>query len=62
MLRAMKLWSTNLVIALGLLLGACEEDDGGDLGAPCEVDEDCMEGLACDVHDEAGSCQEPHDH
>ena len=31
---------------------------------PCEQDEDCDEGLICDIHagDEDGTCQEPHMH
>lgn len=62
MLRAMMLHPKPLLLVLGLCLAACEEDGGGDLGAPCETDEDCMEGLACDLHGGVGSCQEPHEH
>ena len=48
---------------LALLAPACGSDDGGggDVGAPCDVDEDCAEGLSCDIHDGRGSCQKPHE-
>ena len=50
-------------LLLALSAQACGSDDGGgDLGAPCDVDEDCAGSLACDVHDGRGSCQKPHDH
>lgn len=46
-----------------LLAPACgDEDGGGELGAPCVQNEDCADGLECDIHDERGSCQKPHDH
>ena len=34
----------------------------GEVGDPCDGDSDCAEGLTCDVHDGAGTCQESHDH
>lgn len=34
---------------------------GGVLGAPCEVDGDCADGLMCDRHAGGGSCQAPHE-
>lgn len=34
----------------------------GEVGEPCQGDGDCAEGLTCDVHDGAGTCQEMHDH
>lgn len=58
---------TARALALPLVLGfvgsfiACK-DDGGDVGAPCNEDDDCEADLACDVHEGHGSCQEPHDH
>lgn len=53
-----------LPVVLGLLgsFAACNGDDGGDVGAPCNVASDCASGLVCDVHDGQGSCQEPHGH
>lgn len=53
-----------LVLLGGILFAqACSgEDDGGELGAPCVQDEDCSDELVCDIHDERGSCQKPHDH
>jgi hypothetical protein len=49
-------------LLLALLTPACGSDDGaGDVGAPCNSDEDCTDGLTCDVHDGRGSCQTPHD-
>lgn len=51
-----------LPLLLALLGSACGSDDGGgELGAPCDVDDDCGEGLSCDVHDGRGSCQKPHE-
>lgn len=48
---------------VALLAQACGgEPGGGELGAPCIDDEDCADDLVCDVHDERGSCQKPHDH
>lgn len=34
----------------------------GEVGDPCMVDSDCAEGLTCDLHEGAGTCEEPHDH
>lgn len=53
-----------LPLALGLLasFAACSDDDGGDVGAPCNVDADCASGLVCDEHEGQASCQEPHGH
>lgn len=52
-----------LLLIIVLLAPACGgEDDGGELGAPCTEDADCADGLECDVHDDRGSCQKPHDH
>lgn len=42
-------------------LAGCSDDPGG-VGTPCAEKEECAEGLACDVHDGAGTCQEPHEH
>lgn len=44
----------SLLFAIG-----CAE---GVLGAPCDIDSDCEEGLACDLHDAGGSCQRAHAH
>lgn len=46
--------------AMSLAVGACQDDP--DIGKACEKEEDCAEGLICDVHDGKGTCQEPHDH
>jgi hypothetical protein len=53
-----------LPFALGLLASfvACGGDDGGDVGAPCNVDADCASGLVCDEHEGQASCQDPHGH
>ncbi len=42
------------------LLMACNNNP--DLGKVCEKQEDCDEGLSCDVHDGKGTCQKPHGH
>jgi hypothetical protein len=53
----------HLLAVVALLAPACGgEDDGGELGAPCVESEDCADDLVCDVHDDQGSCQKPHDH
>lgn len=49
-------------IAALFALACGSEDDGGELGAPCGEDADCADDLICDVHDDRGSCQKPHDH
>jgi hypothetical protein len=49
-------------LALVACLACGASDEGGDVGSPCEEDEDCQPGLLCDVHDGRGSCQEPHHH
>lgn len=49
------------VLGLAASFVACN-DDGGDVGAPCNEDADCSSELICDVHEGQGSCQEPHDH
>jgi hypothetical protein len=36
--------------------------DVGALGAPCDVDGDCDDGLTCDQHESSGSCQRAHGH
>lgn len=46
-------------LLLGVLLAAC---DSTGVGSPCDKDADCDDGLICDVHDDAGTCQEPHGH
>jgi hypothetical protein len=48
-----------MIAILAVLLGACSE---GVLGAPCDVDVDCDDGLTCDVHEGGGSCQRVHAH
>lgn len=55
---------TVIAVFTALLLApACGgEDDGGELGAPCVEHEDCADDLVCDIHDDRGSCQKPHDH
>ena len=51
------------VISVILIAQACSgEDNGGEVGAACVADEDCADGLVCDIHDERGSCQKPHGH
>lgn len=45
--------------ALASLASACAV---GALGAPCDVDNDCNDGLTCDQHDHGGSCQRAHVH
>ncbi len=56
------------LLALPLVLGllgsfvACGDDEGGSVGAPCNVDSDCASGLICDEHEGQASCQEPHGH
>lgn len=42
-------------------LGGVGGGSGG-VGAPCEVDSDCGDGLTCDEHGGKGSCQKPHGH
>lgn len=64
----MKRWPfTTGIFSLSIsLFSGCASDDGsdegGDIGAPCELEEDCAAGLICDDHDGQGSCQEEHDH
>lgn len=48
-------FSWLLVLAFGC-------GDNNSVGSPCDKDEQCGEGLVCDVHDGKGTCQEPHDH
>jgi len=58
-LRAHILAVTLVVLALP----ACgSEDSGGEVGAPCVDNDECVDGLECDIHDGRGSCQKPHDH
>lgn len=47
------------MLASLLLVVGCAE---GVLGAPCDVDNDCDDGLTCDLHDAGGSCQAAHVH
>ena len=52
-------------LAFPLLFGtltACDGGGPGAVGAPCNAEEDCDSGLICDVHNDQGSCQEPHGH
>ncbi len=44
-----------------LILTASCGGGGGEVDAPCEIDDDCEDGLECDLHDGAGTCQEVHD-
>ena len=55
----MKLLAFTVLFSLALV--GCS-GGGGELGAVCEVDTDCSEGLICDAHDEGSTCQEPHGH
>ncbi len=54
------------VIFLGIVVlvavGCSGADSRGDVGAVCDVDEDCLDDLVCDLHDDGGSCQKPHEH
>lgn len=43
-----------------LALGASAGCGVGALGAPCDIDSDCDDGLTCDLHASAGSCQRAH--
>lgn len=57
----------KLLVLVCLGLASCVScggggDEEGTVGSPCNVDEDCRDGLECDFHGERGSCQEPHDH
>ena len=54
------MWRTSLIfpVVLTLIIG-CDADP---IGAPCESDADCSEGLFCDVHGGGGTCQEGHGH
>ena len=50
------------VALVALALQACgSEDSGGEVGTPCDINEECADGLECDIHDGRGSCQKPHD-
>ena len=54
-------------LGFALLSGCAGAGEGslenpGDIGAPCELEDHCAEGLICDFHDDYGSCQEPHGH
>lgn len=56
-----RMYTLSFVLGLCTSFVACE-DDGGDVGAPCNEDGDCEPDLDCDVHEGQGSCQEPHAH
>ncbi len=49
------------VFLLGALAG-CDNGGPGAVGAPCNTADDCQGSLICDVHNDQGSCQEPHGH
>ena len=49
-----------LALAAALTLGACGDDDGGQVGDECHDDDDCADGLHCHMHDDEdhGECEE----
>lgn len=63
--------STIVTIAMISTLVAssgCGDDTGGGGGGggaaegeTCKANEDCKEGLECDLHDDSGTCEEPHE-
>ena len=57
---------SRIAAALALvaaLAGACSEEGGDNLGAPCRSDLDCEGALSCDFHGgPIGTCQEAHEH
>ena len=59
--KAMRDRLVLVLVALLLPLG-CEEEEEGEIGSPCESDEDCADDLICDEHDGEGTCQEEHEH
>ncbi len=64
MLSDVRVWVSVIAaaaIASGIA-GACTSETGGGVGAPCEVVDDCEDGLICDEHQGQGSCQEDHGH
>lgn len=60
----MKAGAYVLAVLTLMLASACGGGDGGggELGEPCAEHEDCADDLICDVHNDRGSCQKPHDH
>lgn len=59
-------WRPWILVCVGLQLSCVScgggDDEGGPVGSPCDVAEDCQDGLICDVHGGRGSCQELHEH
>lgn len=55
-------WILPLVLGFAASFVACDDDDGGDVGAPCKNNSDCASGLICDEHEGQSSCQEAHGH
>ena len=57
----MRISTLASVFLLGALVG-CDNGGPGAVGAPCNTADDCQGSLICDVHNDQGSCQEPHGH
>lgn len=56
---------TATMASFGVLLlvwTGCDSGGPGAVGAPCNTADDCEGSLICDVHNDQGSCQEPHGH
>jgi hypothetical protein len=50
-----------LSFVLCSIIVACD-DQGDEIGTPCESEEDCSDALVCDLHDGQGTCQHEHGH
>ena len=54
------------MLAAAMLAAACGDDSTAGVGGgaavdeACSSDDDCKKGLECDLHDDEGTCQEPH--